>query len=336
MNTAAEVAPGEAILPHTCSFVFADGSACPGEVEGEGGLCFWHDPKVPKDGPDIRQRLEAWARSGRSMEGFVLRQARLEGARLSSQQGFDLRRADLSRANLQGASLFNLDLRGAQLLKADFSRANLNHAKMQDADLLGAILEGTKLEEVEWGEVVMQEQQAHLAGAEGKGEEAARLYKEAEEVYRNLRRTYDSSGYAQDAGRFFYREMVMRRKLMPRWSAQRLWSKLVDLVCGYGESPPRVIVFSFINIFGAAVFYLFLGVHTAHGFLVFEARAGVEENLWRYLTCVYYSVVTFVTLGYGDIVPVGYSRPIAAIEGFIGGFNMALFIAVFSKRMTRS
>lgn len=328
--------PAEDPVAETCAYVLSDGSRCPGEVEPDKSLCFWHDPKVPKDGPDIRQRLEAWARSGRSMEGFVLRQARLEGARLSSQDGFDLRRADLSRANLQGASLFNLDLRGAQLLKADFSRANLNHAKLADADLLGAMLEGTKLEEVDWGAVAVQERSAHQMVAEGKQSEAARLYKEAEEVYRNLRRTYDSSGYFQDAGRFFYREMVMRRKLMPRWSAQRFWSKLVDLVCGYGESPPRVLLFSFFSIFGAAVFYLFLGVHTAHGFLIFDAQAGVEENIWRYLTCVYYSVVTFCTIGYGDIVPVGYARPVAAVEGFIGGFNMALFITVFSKKMTRS
>lgn len=336
MNTTAEGAPDLETPQRTCAYVYTDGTSCPGEVEGEGNLCFWHDPKAAKDGADIRQRLEAWARSGRSMEGFVLRQARLEGARLSSQQGFDLRRADLSRANLQGASLFNLDLREAQLLKTDFSRANLNHAKLENADLLGTILDGTKLEEVEWGEVAMQEQKAQYAGSEGKREEAARLYKEAEEVYRNLRRTYDSSGYFQDAGRFFYREMVMRRKLMRRWSVQHLWSKLVDLMCGYGELPPRVLLFSFIVVFGAAVFYLFLGVHTAHGFLVFEASAGIEENIWRYFTCVYYSVITFCTIGYGDIVPVGYSRIIASIEGFIGAFAIALFIVVFSKKMTRS
>lgn len=335
MNTAADEVPGEP-APPACAYVLADGLTCPGEVEAQGDLCFWHDPKAPKDGPEIRQRLEAWARSGRSMEGFVLRQARLEGARLSSQQGFDLRRTDLSRANLQGASLFNLDLREAQLLKADFSRANLNHAKLENADLLGAMLEGTKLEEVEWGEVVLQERRADAATAEGKTEEAARLYKEAEEVYRNLRRTYDSSGYFHDAGGFFYREMVMRRKLLPRWSAQRLWSKLVDLVCGYGESPPRVLVFSASVIFGSALMYLLLGVHTPHGFLILEPHLGFAENFARYLTCVYFSVVTFCTIGYGDVLPVGHARPVAAMEGFIGAFSMALFILVFSKKMTRS
>jgi hypothetical protein len=334
LSTEVKIAPGESLAQHHCSFVFADGSACPGEVEGEGNLCFWHNPKAAKDGPDIRQRLEDWARSGRSMEGFVLRQASLEGVRLH--RGHDLRRADLSRANLQGASLFNLDLRGAQLLKTDLSRANLNHAKLGDADLLGVMLEGAKLEEVDWGKVALQEEKADKAVAEGKAEETTRLYKEAEEVYRNLRRTYDASGYFQDAGRFFYREMVMRRKLMPRWSAARIWSKLVDLVCGYGESPPRVLIFAALVIFGSAALYLVLGVHTPHGFLILDPHLGFWENFGRYQTCVYYSLVTYCTIGYGDVLPVGYSRAVAVTEGFIGAFSMALFILVFSKKMTRS
>jgi hypothetical protein len=334
LSTQVSAAPGEPLAQHRCSFVFADGSTCSGEADAEGGLCFWHDPRAAKNGPEVKQRLEQWAQSGRSMEGFVLRQASLEGVRLH--RGYDLRRADLSRANLQGASLFNLDLRGAQLLKTDLSRANLNHAKLGGADLLGVMLEGTKLEEVDWGEVVLQEARADAVLAEGKPEEAARLYKEAEEVYRNLRRTYDASGYLQDAGRFFYREMVMRRKLMPRWSAPRIWSKLVDLVCGYGESPPRVLIFAALVIFGSAALYLILGVHTPHGFLILEPHLGFGENFGRYLTCVYYSLVTYCTIGYGDILPVGYSRAVAVTEGFIGAFSMALFILVFSKKMTRS
>lgn len=304
-------ASAEGSAPATCAYVFADGSACTGEAPSEGGLCFWHDPKAPKDGPEIRQQLESWARSGRSMEGFVLRQARLEGARLSSQDGFDLRGADLSRANL-------------------------NHARLENAELLGAMLEGAKLEEVKWGAVVLQETRADAAIAAGTTEEGERLYKEAEEVYRNLRRTYDASGYFQDAGRFFYRVMVMRRKLLPRWSMARAWSKLVDLACGYGESPPRVILFSSLVVFGAAFFYFLLGVQTSDGFLIANPQAGIAENVNRYLTCLYFSVVTFCTIGYGDVLPQGYARAVAVSEGFIGAFSMALFILVFSKKMTRS
>ena len=50
---------------------------------------------------------------------------------------------------------------------------------------------------------------------------------------------------------------------------------------------------------------------------------------------MYFSVVTFTTLGYGDLVPVGPSRVIAAIEAFVGSFTLALFVVVFVKKMTR-
>jgi len=39
--------------------------------------------------------------------------------------------------------------------------------------------------------------------------------------------------------------------------------------------------------------------------------------------------------GYGDLVPIGAARPIAAFEAFTGNFTMALFVVVFVKKMTR-
>jgi hypothetical protein len=45
--------------------------------------------------------------------------------------------------------------------------------------------------------------------------------------------------------------------------------------------------------------------------------------------------VTFTTVGYGDITPVGIARLVAALEAFAGAFLMALFVAVFGKKMMR-
>ncbi|MGK0441311.1 MAG: voltage-gated potassium channel Kch [Pseudohongiellaceae bacterium] len=51
---------------------------------------------------------------------------------------------------------------------------------------------------------------------------------------------------------------------------------------------------------------------------------------------MYFSVVTFTTLGYGDLTPSsGVSRALAAIEAFAGSFTIALFVVVFVKKMTR-
>jgi len=321
--------------PQTCSYVRTDGSTCSRPVEGEEGLCYWHDHHLSKETPGVREELVKLKKEGESLEGFVLRYADLEGIRLDSAEGVNLSHSVLFRARLKGASMWNINLQGADIKKADLTGANLNEANLVNAGLLGASLEGTKLERVVWGEQAVQEQMARKAEAEGEHEKALVNFEEAEEVYRGLRRAYDSTGRFDEAGQFFQKEMTMRRKMMPKWSSGRIWSKLVDLFCGYGEVPQRVIGFSLLLVFVCAAGYFGAGVNGPEGRIGFDAEGNMGTNIRHFLNCVYYSIVTFTTLGYGDITPRGLARPIAAFEAFAGAFMMALFVAVFGKKMTR-
>ena len=269
------------------------------------------------------------------MEGFILRYAHLEGIKLFSNEGRDLRSANLFRARLQGASMWNADLRDAGLRKADLAGANLNEAKMQRATLLGANFAGARLERTDWGHEAVEESEARAAHKSGRRDEALAKYIEAEEVYRVLRQSYDGAGRADEAGYFFAREMTMRRMGLPRWSVARAWSKTVDLFCAYGESPPRVIGASVLLNLLCALIYFIVGVKGPDGRLVFDPQAGIATNATAFLDCVYYSIVTFTTLGYGDFTPDGIARPVAAIQAFTGAFMMAMFVAVFGKKMTR-
>jgi hypothetical protein len=318
-----------------CSYMRTDGSTCPGTIEDDGELCFWHDREVSKENVDLRDKLQAWARSGESMEGFVLRYANLEGLRIYDEQGLDLSNSVLFRARLRGASLWRVNLRGADMMKADLTGANLNEARLENADLLGEVLDGTKLERTRWGDRTVQETAADAAAAEGDAERARVSHLEAEEVYRGLRRAYDGAGRSDDAGYFFRKEMTMRRMIMPFWSARRIWSKLVDLFCGYGEQPQRVIGFSLLLIAACAALFFVLGVRAPEGVIGYDSAHGLAANAGDLLDCAYFSFVTFTTLGYGDITPRGLARPVAALEAFSGAFMMALFVAVFGKKMTR-
>ena len=56
-------------------------------------------------------------------------------------------------------------------------------------------------------------------------------------------------------------------------------------------------------------------------------------DLWRVLVnCAYFSIVTFTTLGFGDLQPVGLAKLYAAIEACIGAVMMALFVYSFARR----
>jgi Ion channel/Pentapeptide repeats (9 copies) len=321
-----------------CGYVGPSGQACPEPAQGHAGLCFWHDPACAKLGPDIRPRLEALAQQGRLLEGYSLRGADLRDANLTfGEHGrrVSFVRADLSRANLTNAHLFNADLRGANLMKTRLNGANLNSAHLEDANLLGAELENTRLERVDWGRHLYQERVARQAHRERRDDVAMTLYGEAEEVYRVLTQVTERIGHFSRAGHFYHKEKVMRRMQMRPWSREWAWSKLVDLLCGYGEETDRVIAFSLLVMLTCAALYFLLGVRGPEGLLALNPAAALGRNLLTFGDCIYYSVITFTTVGYGDIYPVGLSRVVAMLEAFTGAFSLSLFVVVFVRKMTR-
>ena len=320
-----------------CHYVDFDGHRCV-ETATQHGVCFWHDHKTKKTDPDLKQRLEALVKSGHSLAGFKLEGVDLSGAKLvcpGAKSGLNLSDADFYHANLTGAHLFQANMQRCSLMKADLSHANLNCANLEDANLLGTEFEKTKIENVQWGKHVIQEQKGRKALKAGHPATAMDFFQQSEEVYRNLRKVAEYRGLFEQAGTFFHHEMTMRRFRMPALSINRLISKLVDIFCGYGEKPINVILFSLLLIFVCAMIYFFMGIMGSNGEIIFQSTHSWMSNLTSFLYCIYFSVVTFTTLGYGDISPIGWTRMTASTEAFMGSFILALFVVVFVKKMTR-
>ena len=310
------------------------GMTCQATEQLEDGLCFWHQDKVKED-QNLVRALEQRARSGEPMVGFQLRKAALHGINLvhiGHKDGFRLLNCDFYRADLREAHLFGCDLQGSSLMKADLRLANLHCANLTGCNLLGTRLEGARLDNISWGEEIIQEQQARDAATIASKQD---YWQQAEEIYRNLRKASEQAGLFENAGHFFEREMVMRRFQMPLLSPARFFSKIVDLFCGYGERPLRVVLFSMLAIICFALFYFLFGISDGAQNIQWNKHHTWGENLDSLLNCLYFSVVTFTTLGYGDLTPFGLTRLFAAIEAFIGSFTLALFVVVFVKKMTR-
>ncbi|MCE2570198.1 ion channel [Motilimonas eburnea] len=323
---------------HTCC-TYHDhlGARCE-QKAGPHGLCFWHDPDADKSGDDIPKRLEQYAKDGGMLHGLALQRANLEGVNLvkpKAKTGYDLSGSDFYRANLRGAHLFNASLCKGSLMKADLTGANLHCVHLGDCNLLGVKLLKAKIDNIKVGQTLLQEKRAEQAKKRHDMEAMLDNYEQAEEIYRDLRKASELQGLFSLAGPFLQRELTMRRYQMPLFSFSRLFSKTVDLFCGYGEEPIRVVLFSLLLIIASAIFYFFFGISFAGDIVAFDHQADLLTNGIAFLECLYYSVVTFTTLGYGDFTPVGLSRGMAAIEAFTGSFTLALFVVVFVKKMTR-
>jgi len=320
-----------------CAYLFKNGHRC-GEGPTDDGHCFWHSTNIIKDKLSDKDKLEEWARSGKSMEGFSLKFAKLGNINLvnsDAKDGYDLSDADLYHADLSGAHLFRLNMSGSSLMKSDLSGANLNCANLTNVNLLGTIFANTKIEHTKWCDEIRQEKEAEKALRNESRDAARDLHEQAEEIYRNLRKATESRGQFENAGHFFYKEMIMRRRQLDRWTLPWFFSKLVDIFCGYGEKPIRVVSFSLAVIFICGLFFAVIGIQYNGNIIAMRIEYGVAQNFINLLDCIYFSVITFTTVGYGDMTPFGWSKPVAGFEAFIGSFTLALFVVVFVKKMTR-
>ncbi|NVK23321.1 MAG: pentapeptide repeat-containing protein [Gammaproteobacteria bacterium] len=322
---------------NNCQYHSSEGEQCTGADLGN-GYCFWHDKTINKSNMELTERLEAYASGGGMLQGICLKRAKLRNVNLvkkGSSKGYDMRGADMYRADLENAHLFNINLENASLMKANLNRANLHCANLHNTNLLGTKLQGARLDNIRLGEHVQQEAVARNADKEKDRAKAIDFYEQSEEIYRNLRKAAESDGIYTLVGYCARKELTMRRMQYEKFSQRRIVSKAVDLFCGYGESPFNVIAFSLLFIFICAVLYFLLGINTDHGILRVSSQLSFFENLNNFFTSIYFSVVTFTTLGYGDIQPIGYSRLVATIEAFIGSFALALYVVVFVQKTTR-
>ncbi|GIU21695.1 pentapeptide repeat-containing protein [Shewanella schlegeliana] len=308
------------------------------EVAGKSGLCYWHDPQIIKNNPEDIHNLEEFARKGGQLRGISLNHANLANIDLVRHQqkvGFDMSNAELYRADLSGAHLFNIKLKNASLMKADLRDATVHCANLSGCNLLGVKWLGAKIENMHVGNTLRQEHLAHEAKKVRDNDRAMDYLEQAEEIYRDLRKAADREGLFAMSGQYIRKELTMRRYQMPRYCLKRIISKAIDLFCGYGEAPLRVVGFSLILILICAVLYFFAGLQYGGQLQAFNLSQDLASNIMLFFNCIYYSVVTFTTLGYGDFTPIGFSRAIAAFEAFTGSFTIALFVVVFVKKMTR-
>lgn len=320
-----------------CQYVGPDGVPCFDDAEN-GNFCVWHDATVEKSGPEWAARLEALVQNGQSLAGFELARAQLDGINLTIPEqptGADLRYANLTRDSLKGARLYRADFTGATLLKANLSDANINAARFEDADLLGAVFAGVHMEDTHWGHALRQDRDAYAAKRRGETEIALQNFREAEEIYRDLRIISEAQGHRRTSGEFFYREMLMRHHRLPRFSLARWVSGFAHVLYGYGERPAHIIGCALGYLLVFAVLYFWLGLLDNNVLEIFDPAKSFGANLRSFGDCLYFSIVTFTTVGYGDVVPHAGTKAIAAIEALSGNFIMALFVVVFVRKMAR-
>src|SRR5665648_636086 len=158
-------------------------------------------------------------------------------------------------------------------------------------------------------------------------QEKEKKFSKAKEIYLLLKNNFHSIGQYEDESWAYKKEKDMERKsnchfnTLHKW----LWSCFLNGIFGYGIQPSKVIMSAILII----TLFSFLFMNPGISNIV-----GIEEiTSNNFFDCLYFSTITFTTLGYGDFRPLeGLGRFLAGSEAFIGAFMMALFVYTFARR----
>ena len=108
-----------------------------------------------------------------------------------------------------------------------------------------------------------------------------------------------------------------------------------DFIGRYATAPTRVLANCFVAI-GVYGLVYFLMTHFL--FDVGHVSSSLPTQLGHvtgFSNCIYYSAITFFTIGYGDYFPEGLLKLFAVFEGFSGVFLMSYFTVAFVRKILR-
>ncbi len=294
------------------------------------------------------------------LEGANLKQMNLENANLASA---NLKEANLAFGNFKKTNLAFADLKSAifsfaHFEGANFSGADLENAYMEDADLNGARFSGANFKNARLANSSLENAylgDAHLVGANL----SAASFKNANlssvifdqkimwQLIRasrfNLKKLWHqrynilldttirckginaTTCYGSQRFKLFLQDQdFLEEFLEKKWGRQIffIWWLFADC----GRSLVRWAGWSLTFALLFAVVFWLLGADA------FEARY-LEFN---FLTTFYYSVVTFTTLGFGDIIPkTTISAMCVTAEVIFGYIMLGGLITIFASKLSR-
>ena len=159
---------------------------------------------------------------------------------------------------------------------------------------------------------------------------------QGEGLYRLAKQSAQQQGDYRRAGQYHFAEQCAIEYGRRKTCRCKLWHYFTEwffarTIFGYGEKVHRPLIAGLVVILLWAGLYL--GLHA-----IGPSRLEPAEFLQHEPTigqCLYFSIVTFTTLGYGDMAPKPDFSLLASVEAVLGASLMAVFIVALTRKYMR-
>lgn len=120
----------------------------------------------------------------------------------------------------------------------------------------------------------------------------------------------------------------------------QVWERISWLICGFGEKMERLFICFISIILLPAIGYMFTGINVGESIIKYTIIGGNPVEIIQLIKdfgmCLHFSIVTFSTVGYGNITPYGAgSYFVSAVQILTGMLFSAIFTSVILKKILR-
>lgn len=262
--------------------------------------------------------------SGADLAHAQMEQAALYKANLT---GSILQEANLTKADLSATDCRKADFRGASLVGANFTDADLRNADFSHADLRGADLTRANITGAKFHFCQLSDANITHLNYGGFRDMAGLYY-----GVRGIDATYGNAIFVRDAKDQDYIDTFYQTIL----DKEQGFIRSLDLVLfrawgliDHGRSLAKVGFYAFIIATFYGLIYL---MDMSFGWEIMD----YSNSARTWFTPFYYSVVTYTTLGFGDVTADSLFGEIFVIsEVIIGYFTLGLLLAILANTIAR-
>ncbi|MCK5823197.1 MAG: hypothetical protein KAG95_04280 [Bacteroidales bacterium] len=169
-------------------------------------------------------------------------------------------------------------------------------------------------------------------------------FKEKADQFRTLKESFNKTGHYNDEDRSYveFKRCEAKSKLLETDDKSKVhkikryikyWIQWLTFdQAGYYATDPLRVLMAMVGVY--IIFsLLFIVIFFIGDANILSATSAPALTLVE--RSFYHSAITFLTIGYGDYYPIGWSRVLSPIEGFAGMFLMSYFTVALVRKILR-
>ena len=239
----------------------------------------------------------------------------------------------LKNSVLKFAKLNNIITENSNFKKSIFINCHICFMTIKDCDLKSFKLVESYIYNLEFDDSLVTKFNEDTFFDELNNKNYENCYK----FYRSVAYKFQENNLLDKYGEYLYIYKTIERKTLK--GLKRLRSDSLWLICGYGERPTYALITSLEIIFLFTILYLVFGLKIGTEIIsykeLFFTDKPTEVMVDDFIRAFHFSIVTFTTVGYGDITPFGYSIFLSGIEMFLGVTMVGIWTATLARKINR-